>query len=269
MKNLPYEIKLTYIIVIVLMILFVGFIIFVVFLYNKRQIFFHQQQKLKEAEHQNELLQKEIERQKEIEKERERISSDMHDDIGARISALKLQGEFIKENFAENPQLKSELDELLKTTEEMTVAMREMIWSLKTQNDFLQNFISFSQKYASEFFAKSKIRFYFRNEIKENSHLNAEVRRNLFLCYKESLNNVYKHSEASDVYVTFSLDNNNLKLEILDNGKGLNNQERSNGNGFYNMQNRMREISGVLKIPKTEKGTQLIFTFQYDIFRIS
>ena len=165
MKQLPYEIKLTYIIAIALMILFVVFLIFVVFLYNKRQIFFHQQQKLKETEHQNQLLQKEIERQKEIEKERERISSDMHDDIGARISALKLQGEFIKDNFAENPKLKSELDELMQTTEEMTVAMREMIWSLKTQNDYLQNFIGFSQKYASDFFSKSKIKLHFTNRI--------------------------------------------------------------------------------------------------------
>ena len=260
MKTLPYEIKLTYIIAIALMVLFVVFIIFVVFLYNKRQIFFHQQQKLKEAEHQNQLLQKELERQKEIEKERERISSDMHDDIGARISALKLHGEFIKENFAENPHLKSELDELMKTTEEMTVAMREMIWSLKTQNDFLQNFISFSQKYASEFFLKSKIKIHFKNEVKENLHLNAEVRRNLFLCYKEALNNIYKHSKATDVYISFSLENNLLKLVISDNGIGINKEKTKQGNGMYNMQTRMQEISGNLKIPETEKGTLLLFT---------
>ena len=211
------------------------------------------------------LLQKEIERQKEIEKERERISSDVHDDLGARISALKLQGEFIKENYSENPQLKSELDELMKTTEEMTVAMREMIWSLKTQNDFLQNFISFSQKYASEFFLKSKIKIHFKNEVKENLHLNAEVRRNLFLCYKEALNNIYKHSIATDVYITFSLENNLLKLEISDNGIGINKEKTKQGNGLYNMQTRMQEISGNLKIPETEKGTLLLFTSPLEI----
>lgn len=259
MKNLPYEIKLTYIIAIIVMILFFGFLIFVIVLYNKRQLFFQQQQKLKEAEHQNELLQKELERQKELEKERERISSDMHDDIGARISALKLQGEFIKENFAENPQLKSELNELMKTTEEMTVAMREMIWSLKTQNDFLQNFISFSQKYATEFFAKSKIKLHFTNKITENKSLHAEIRRNLYLCYKEALNNIYKHSKATEVYITFSLENELLKLEISDNGIGLPKEKNQQGNGFYNMQNRMQEISGSMKILEVENGTMLQF----------
>ena len=246
--------------------LFMGVMIvldFLLFLYG---INLDELQAIKERQlYKNQLLQKEIERQKEIEKERERISSDMHDDIGARISALKLQGEFIKENFAENPHLKSELDELMKTTEEMTVAMREMIWSLKTQNDFLQNFISFSQKYASEFFSKSKIKIHFKNEVKENLHLNAEVRRNLFLCYKEALNNIYKHSKATDVYISFSLENNLLKLVISDNGIGINKEKTKQGNGLYNMQTRMQEISGNLKIPETEKGTLLLFTSPLEI----
>ena len=69
---------------------------------------------------------------------------------------------------------------------------REMIWSLKTQNDYLQNFISFSQKYASEFFSKSKINIHFVNNTVENLPLHAEIRRNIFLCYKEALNNIYK-----------------------------------------------------------------------------
>lgn len=220
----------------------------------------------KEKQHyKTQLLVKELERQKEIEKERERISSDMHDDIGARISALKLQGEFIKENYSENPNLKIELDELMKTTEEMTVAMREMIWSLKTQNDYLQNFISFSQKYASEFFLKSKIKIHFRNDVKENLHINAEVRRNLFLCYKEALNNIYKHSKATDAYILFTLEKKSLKLEISDNGIGLNKENASQGNGMYNMKTRMQEISGILKIPETEKGTYLQFIAPLEI----
>ena len=240
--------------------LFMGVMIvldFLLFLYG---INLDELQAVKDKQlYKTQLLQKEIERQKELEKERERISSDMHDDIGARISALKLQGEFIKENFAENPILKSELDELMKTTEEMTVAMREMIWSLKTQNDYLQNFISFSQKYASEFFSKSKINIHFVNNTVENLPLHAEIRRNIFLCYKEALNNIYKHSKATDVYISFSIENQRLKLEISDNGIGLPKEKNQQGNGFYNMQNRMTEISGLLQIPEVEKGTLLQF----------
>lgn len=206
-----------------------------------------------------ELLNKEIEKQKELEHERERISSDMHDDIGARISAMKLHGEFIKEHFSDDPKLKAELNELLKNTEEMTASMREMIWSLKAKNDFLQNFIIFSQQYATGFFAKSKIEIHFNNGVQENPHINAEVRRNLFLCYKEALNNIYKHSQATQVYITFSLKNSKLKLQISDNGIGVRKNEISHGNGMYNMKTRMFEISGSFEISEVETGTCLQF----------
>ncbi|WP_312765973.1 histidine kinase [Epilithonimonas sp.] len=261
MKYIPEEVKVTYIISIFVMMLFVGFLIFLVFIYNKRQLLFHQQQRLKESEYQNHILQKELEKQKEIERERERISSDMHDDIGARISALKLQSEFIKENSANNPFLTSELDELIKTTEEMTVAMREMIWSLKTQNDFLLSFISFSHKYATDFFSRSKIKIHFVTMIQKDYPLYTEIRRNLFFCYKEALNNIYKHSQATHVEIVFMIEKDSLKLTISDNGLGIQEKPDQVGNyGMYNMQNRMRDISGTLQFPVTEKGTLLIFT---------
>jgi two-component system sensor histidine kinase DesK len=265
MKYIPEEVRVTYIISIFVMMLFVGFLIFLVFVYNKKQLLFFQQQKLKETEHQNHLLQKELEKQKEIERERERISSDMHDDIGARISALKLQGEFIKENLSDNPFLISELDELIKTTEEMTIAMREMIWSLKIQNDFLLSFIDFSHKYATEFFSRSKIKLQFKNGIQNDIPLYADIRRNLFFCYKEALNNIYKHSYATEVSIIFNVENDRLNLEIIDNGIGMAaNPDQMSGNGIYNMQNRMQNISGRLDISKLEKGCSLIFMLPLD-----
>src|SRR6218665_2063403 len=259
MNYIPEEVRLTYIISIFVMMLFMGFLIFLVFIYNKKQLLFHQQQRLKESEHQNHILQKELEKQKEIERERERISSDMHDDIGARISALKLQGEFIKENSANNPFLISELDELIKITEEMTIAMREMIWSLKTQNDFLLSFINFSHKYAAEFFSRSKIKIQFKNKIQNDFPLYADIRRNLFFCYKEALNNIYKHSGATEVSIIFNVENDRLNLEIIDNGIGIvANLDEISGNGIYNMQNRMKNISGRLFISKLDKSCSFI-----------
>ncbi|WP_374464942.1 hypothetical protein [Chryseobacterium sp.] len=94
MKQLPDTIRLAYIIAVILLITFVIFIVLIVVLYNKRQLFFLQQQQLKEAEHQNQLLQKELEKQKVLEQERERISHDMHDDLGAGISALNFRRNF-------------------------------------------------------------------------------------------------------------------------------------------------------------------------------
>ncbi|WP_312903048.1 sensor histidine kinase, partial [Chryseobacterium taichungense] len=134
MKQIPEDIKLTYIVIALIMISFVAFIIFVVLMYNRKQLLYLKEKQLNESEYQNQLLQKELEKQKSIEKERERISHDMHDDLGAGISALKLQAEFLKQR-AEDDNLKNDIDELLKTSEEMNISMREMLWSLNAGND--------------------------------------------------------------------------------------------------------------------------------------
>src|SRR4051812_12055345 len=126
MKELPQEIKLTYIIAIILMLLFVCFIIMVVFIYNKKQLIQQQENQIKESEFKNELLQKELERQKAIQLERERISQDMHDDLGAGISAIKLQAEFLKFKMP-NENYTEDLEAIITTSKEMNLAMREIL----------------------------------------------------------------------------------------------------------------------------------------------
>ncbi|PTT31868.1 two-component sensor histidine kinase, partial [Chryseobacterium sp. HMWF028] len=254
MKQLPDTIRLAYIIAVILLITFVIFIVFIVVLYNKRQLFYIQQQQLKEAEHQNQLLQKELEKQKILEKERERISHDMHDDLGAGISALKLQAEFIKQK-ASDDDLQNDIDELLKTSEEMNISMREMLWSLNSGNDTLGSFIDYAILYTGNFLKKTKIVLHSKCEdIIAETPVSTEMRRNLFLCLKESVNNVYKHSQANTLKLTFSQEKNNFSMKISDNGTGIH-DEQPKGNGLRNMKRRMSELSGECNIISGNPGT--------------
>lgn len=257
MNKLPDSIKLVYIIAAILLITFMVFIVLIVVLYNKRQVFFIQQQKLQEAEYQNQILQKELEKQRSIEIERERISHDMHDDLGAGISALKLQAEFLKQR-AEDEDLKSDIDELLKTSEEMNISMREMLWSLNAQNDTLGSFIDYSRIYAQNFLKKTKIQLSIENEnvISETS-VTTEQRRNLFLCLKEALNNAYKHSQSNQLKLSFVQRDKEFMMTISDNGIGIT-HETAEGNGLRNMKRRMQEQNGHCEII-TENGTHLFF----------
>ena len=251
------EIKLTYIIITIVMLFFVVFIIFVVLMYNRRQLLHLKEKQLKESEHQNQLLQKELEKQKLIEQERERISHDMHDDLGAGISALKLQAEFLKQK-ANDGELKSDIEELLKTSEEMNLSMREMLWNLNSGNDTLGSFIDYSKIYAHNFLKKTKIRLIIENEnaIPETT-ISAEQRRNLFLCLKEALNNAYKHSKADQLKLSFIQNDKEFKMEISDNGIGID-HENPEGNGLRNMKRRMLEQNGHCEVT-TENGTHLFF----------
>lgn len=258
MKQLPDTIRLTYIIAAVLLIIFVVFIVLIIILYNKKQIFFIQQQRLKESEHQNQLLQKELEQQRSIEKERERISHDMHDDLGAGISALKLQAEFLKYKIEDN-ELQSDIDELLKTSEEMNISMREMLWSLNSGNDTLGSFVDYAILYAGSFLKKTKVVLHPEcGNIISQTPMSTEMRRNLFLCLKEVINNVYKHSQANTLKLSFSQNENQFLITIEDNGIGIPDSQ-SGGNGLRNMKRRMIEVEGECKILSTSSGTKLTF----------
>ncbi|WP_449401616.1 sensor histidine kinase [Chryseobacterium wanjuense] len=251
------EIKLTYIIITIVMLFFVVFIIFVVLMYNRRQLLYIKEKQLKESEHQNQLLQKELEKQKLIEHERERISHDMHDDLGAGISALKLQAEFLKQK-AEDGELKSDIDELLKTSEEMNLSMREMLWSLNSGNDILGSFIDYSKMYAYNFLKKTKIQLISESEnIIPETTITTEQRRNLFLCLKEALNNAYKHSRSSQLKLSFIQNDKEFIMKISDNGIGID-DKKPQGNGLRNMKRRMQEQNGHCEVT-TENGTHLSF----------
>lgn len=250
------KIKLTYIIAVIVMMLFIAFIIFVVLMYNRKQLLYLKEKQLN-AEHENQLLQKELEKQKSIEAERERISHDMHDDLGAGISALKLQAEFLKQR-AENDDLKNDIDELLKTSEEMNLSMREMLWSLNSGNDTLGSFIDYSKMYAQNFLKKTKILLLTESEnVVLETVITTEQRRNLFLCLKEALNNAYKHSQSNQIKLSFIQKDKEFMMKISDNGIGIN-HEKTEGNGLRNMKRRMQEQNGHCEVT-TENGTHLFF----------
>ncbi|WP_232539048.1 MULTISPECIES: sensor histidine kinase [unclassified Chryseobacterium] len=227
-------------------------------MYNRKQLLYLKEQQLKEAEHQNQLLQKELEKQKILEQERERISHDMHDDLGAGISALKLQAEFLKQK-AEDGDLQSDIDELLKTSEEMNISMREMLWSLNSGNDTLGSFIDYAILYTGNFLKKTKIVLHSEcNDIIAETPVSTEMRRNLFLCLKEAVNNVYKHSHADVLKLSFSQEKNCFSMKISDNGTGIP-DDQPKGNGLRNMKRRMNELSGECNILSENPGTCLVF----------
>lgn len=258
MKNLPYEVKLTYAIFFCILFLITLFIVFVVITYNRKQLLYLKEQQLKEVEHENQLLQKELEKQKSIEQERERISHDMHDDLGAGISALKLQAEFLKQK-AEDDDLQNDIDELLKTSEEMNLSMREMLWSLNSGNDTLGSFIDYAIQYTANFLKRSKIEFWSESEdIIAETPISTELRRNMFLCLKESLNNAYKHSQSSQLKLSFTQKDKEFVMRVSDNGIGIN-SKKPEGNGLRNMNRRMQEQNGECHILNEGTGTQILF----------
>lgn len=221
------------------------------------------EQRLKESEYEKEILTKEIERIKSIQVERDRISRDLHDDIGSGLSAMKLQAEYL-ESLPQEEWSKDNLHELVNESQDLTTSMREIVWSLNTQYDNLRDFVQYIRRYAVQYFDKSVIKLVIDvpTEINETA-INGLVRRNVFLVFKELLHNILKHSQATEVNINISIAGENLSIKVRDNGVGFDTNVAT-GNGTHSMQYRMKTIGGQYELTSTNEGTQCSFSISLD-----
>ncbi len=187
-------------------------------------------------------FEKQIDIIKAQQEERNRISADMHDDLGAGMTTIRLYSELAKSRITDTPI--PEIEKISSSANELLNKMNAIIWSMSSSNDSLGNMIAYIRSYSLEYFEDSGVNC--RISIPENLPnivVSGEIRRNVFLVVKEALNNVLKHAQATEVTITLERVSDGLKLYIQDNGKGINfDQLRQFGNGLKNMQKRMEDI---------------------------
>ena len=201
----------------------------------------------------------ELEKQQAIEKERTRIATDMHDDLGAGLSRIKfLSQSLLKKN--KDEYVNAELEKITTYSDEMSEKMGEIIWALNEKNDTLADLIAYTRAFTMEYLAHHHINCEADTPLHlPSTFITGEMRRNIFLSVKESLHNIVKHANASNVYFSVQL-NGNMQIIIHDNGKGIDwNNRRSFSNGLNNMKNRMKEIDGSVSFTN-ENGTKIILS---------
>jgi len=135
--------------------------------------------------------------------------------------------------------------------------MGEIVWALNEKNDTLSDLLSYTRSYAVEYLEQNGI--VCRVEEPDNipqDIVNGEFRRNIYLTVKETLHNIVKHAEASEVFINIQI-SEWLSIQIKDNGKGIDDTLiNSSGNGLFNMNTRMQELKGRFEIVNNN-GTQV------------
>ncbi len=186
--------------------------------------------------------------------ERNRISADMHDDLGAGMTTIRLYSELAKTRL--EGQVVPELNKISSSANELIDNMNAIIWSMNNQNDSLENMIGYIRRYAMEYLENTGIKPTVQIPEKlPNLVINGTIRRNIFLVIKEALQNVVKHSHASEVIITMSKEPDGFSLVIHDNGKGIDFENlRPHSNGLKNMKKRMEDINLDFKI-ENHQGT--------------
>ena len=193
-----------------------------------------------------------IEKQKAVEEERSRISKDMHDDIGSGLSKIAIMSELMKTKVVKDDknELKMNVEKISLTASDLVDNMSQIVWAMNPQNDTLENMIAYIREFTLDYFDdfNLKCHFDFPDEI-PSTKLSQQVRRNIFLVVKETLNNTLKYAEASTICLVFRNFENHFSITISDDGKGFDTTNTHRfGNGLMNMKKRMEDIDGQFSI---------------------
>ncbi|MBY0478728.1 MAG: hypothetical protein K2Q24_13860 [Chitinophagaceae bacterium] len=180
--------------------------------------------------------------------ERSRISADMHDELGSGVTAIRLLSEIARQKSKEHPI--DEIPKISYNANELMTKMNAIIWSMNAGNDTVNSLVAYIRSYASEYLDNFKMDYKIKVAAEiPNTEISGVRRRNVFLVLKESLNNVMKHANAEEVIISIDFNDNNIIIEINDNGKGIDPEKLNQfGNGLKNMQRRMESIGGTFDI---------------------
>ncbi len=211
-----------------------------------------------------------LEQQHALERERSRIARDIHDDLGASVTHITLLSELSEH---ENQQ------EVLANTRKIGAACREIaqsldeiVWAVNPAHDTLEGLVEYLSQSADEFLERSDIRVRLTATRKIPPCMIAtEVRHQLFLSYREALNNVVKHAGATEIHIDLSVTHSQFQITISDNGHGFAMNSRPNaGDGLGNMSHRLDAIGGQLEVSSQPgKGSQVKMTIELSIPQMS
>ena len=203
-----------------------------------------------------------IRRQKALETERGRIARDIHDDLGASLTQIMLVSELGQKLSRQPDEAAIDFAKIAHKTRQAVQALDEIVWAVNPKNDNLPRLVRYICRFTDECFEASGIRCWQKvSDDLPTLPLRAELRHNLFLAVKESLNNVLKHSHATEVWLRIAFAEQTLRVEVEDNGCGFalppGDSARS---GLRNMKTRLEEIGGLVDIQSApQSGTCVRF----------
>ena len=204
-------------------------------------------------------------RKLDLERMRTRVAADLHDDIGASLSQLAVLGEVLNRRLGDtDPQITTTLAAMQRISSEAVDAMSDIVWTTNPQMDSLSNLVRRMRRFASEILPAAGIEFSFQAPNTETGiHLEAELRRHVFLIFKESINNIVRHSGCTHASVELWLNGAELTLQLNDNGHGFDPTSLAEGNGLKNLRRRAQSLGAQFNINCVNGGTTVLLRVPY------
>ncbi len=190
---------------------------------------------------------------------RHKISQNLHDDIGSTLSAINMYTQVAKLQ----PQQNEFLNSIETNTQDVLSKLDDIIWSTNPKNDKFSNLIDRMETFAFPLCKAKNVSFLLdSNSALQEIKIAEVIRQNVFLMYKEAVNNALKYSDCTQINVAIGIKNKHLHCTITDNGKGFDTNIPTERNGLLNMQQRAKELKGTCNIiSKINEGTTVAIQF--------
>jgi len=189
----------------------------------------------------------------ELERLRIGIASDLHDDIGATLTKLALTADMIHYEL-DNEDKSTALKRISEMSRHAVSTMSDIVWSIDSRNDSFESMINKMKDFAFGILTDKEIKVDFNSGgFEESAKVPIEIRQNLYLIFKEAINNIVKHSNAKKVEIDFAINEKEYNLTVSDSGTKFNENIFKTGHGLKNMRMRAEKINAAIEF-KNENG---------------
>jgi signal transduction histidine kinase/ligand-binding sensor domain-containing protein len=185
----------------------------------------------------------------ELERVRIHIATDLHDDIGSSLSQIAVLSEVVRRQVDGTQAVSERLSTIASTSRELVDSMSDIVWAINPNRDNLGDLAQRMRRFASDLFTANDIEFHFNaREAERPLKLEADVRRQVFLIFKEAVHNIVRHSRCSTVEVDLHIENHVIRLTVKDDGKGFDPAQASQGHGLSSMSQRAKTLGATMEI---------------------
>lgn len=203
------------------------------------------------------------------EEEQIRLSREIHDEIGQLLTVLRFSIMSIEKKIQRSPiEAKTAITDAMRTVETTIETVRRIAAGLRPSVLDDLGLIAALQWQTEEFKKHTSINISFHSTLPSSFHIEKNIATALFRIYQESINNILKHAEASEIIIDLILENDQLVLSISDNGKGFNEDEiRSRKTlGLLGMKERVILLNGQFFLNSSPgKGTTIKITVPHKV----
>jgi|GEM_PF-4847859 len=190
---------------------------------------------------------------------RSRIARDLHDDIGSTLSSIGILSQVVENQMSNNSEsVKEMVRKIGESSQKVQRSLSDIVWTTKQTEDNFDNVLVKMKEFTSEMLEMKDIFYHFNSDNLPDVRLLPSKQYNLYLIYKEAINNIVKYSNADEVTIDLNHKQDSLILNITDNGIGFDENNIKTGNGLGNMRKRAESLGGEIEIhSKHSEGTKI------------